>query len=102
MASHQLPSVGLASKSFVHGSALKRVNGFLQTLTTSQRVMRNNCTSLYLCPTDRFEKTDFLNASKKILIVLSPKYFKKYSFHSVGDKRRLQTCWQINEVNIML
>ena len=44
----------------------------------------------------------FFNASKKILIVLSPKYFKKYSFHSVGDKRRLQTCWQINEVNIML
>ena len=58
MASHQLPSVGLASKSFVHGSALKRVNGFLQTLATS---MRNNCTSsfLYLCPTDPFEKTDF-------------------------------------------
>ena len=66
--------------------------------------MRNNCTSsfLYLCPTDPFEKTDFLNASKKILIGLSPKYFKKYSFHSVGDKRRLHTCWQVNEVNIML
>ena len=99
MASHQLPSVGLASKRFVHGSALKLVNGFLP-----RRVMRNNCTSsfLYLCPTDPFEKTDFLNASKKILIGLSPKYFKKYSFHSVSDKRRLQTCWQVNEVNIML
>ena len=99
MASHQLPSVGLASKRFVHGSALTLVNGFLP-----RRVMRNNCTSsfLYLCPTDPFEKTDFLNASKKILIGLSPKYLKKYSFHSVGDKRRLQTCWQVNEVNIML